>query len=80
LKSINPYNGEHIASYTKHTEKELNEILDQSAEAFNKWKKVSIDERAKLMLKAAQLLENNEAKYAKTITLEMGKASFGIHS
>ena len=73
LKSINPYTGEQIASYTKHTEKELNEILDQSAEAFNKWKKVSIDERAKLMLKAAELLEKNEAKYAKTITLEMGK-------
>jgi succinate-semialdehyde dehydrogenase / glutarate-semialdehyde dehydrogenase len=73
LKSINPYTGEQIASYKKHTEKELNEILDQSAEAFNKWKKVSIDERAKLMLTAAELLEKNEAKYAKTITLEMGK-------
>ncbi|MGE0930327.1 NAD-dependent succinate-semialdehyde dehydrogenase [Peijinzhouia sedimentorum] len=73
LKSINPYTGEQITSYKKHTEKELNEILDQSAEAFNKWKKVSIEERAKLMLKAAELLEKNESKYAKTITLEMGK-------
>ncbi|MFC2186094.1 NAD-dependent succinate-semialdehyde dehydrogenase [Fulvivirgaceae bacterium LMO-SS25] len=73
LKSINPYTGEQIASYKKHTEKELNEILDQSAEAYNKWKKVSIEERAKLMLKAAELLEKNESKYAKTITLEMGK-------
>src|SRR5690606_38341786 len=73
LKSINPYTGEQITSYKKHTEKELDEILDQSAEAFNKWKKVSIDERAKLMQKAAELLEKNEAKYAKTITLEMGK-------
>ncbi len=73
FKSINPYTGEQIAIYQKHSETEIEEILHQSTIAFNQWKNVSIAERSEMMLKAADLLKRNESKYAKTITLEMGK-------
>jgi len=73
FKSINPYSGELVANYQKHSEEEINDILDQSQKTFSEWKNVPIAERSKLMLKLAKLLKTNEAKYAKTITLEMGK-------
>ncbi|MFH5884845.1 NAD-dependent succinate-semialdehyde dehydrogenase [Halalkalibaculum sp. DA3122] len=73
FKSINPYNGEEIASYTEHTEKEVNSILEKSLEAFESWRKVPIRERSQLMRKAAGLLRKNVDRYARTMTLEMGK-------
>ncbi len=73
FKSINPYNNKEIASYTEHTENEVNSILEKSRDAFKSWQLVSIEERCKLLVNAAGLLKKNVDKYAETITLEMGK-------
>ncbi|NGP75670.1 NAD-dependent succinate-semialdehyde dehydrogenase [Balneolaceae bacterium YR4-1] len=73
FKSINPYNGKEIASYTEQTEEEVIGILEKSQEAFGTWPKVSIPERETLLRKAANLLRKNVDKYARTMTLEMGK-------
>ncbi|TVR33603.1 MAG: NAD-dependent succinate-semialdehyde dehydrogenase [Balneolaceae bacterium] len=73
LKSINPHNGKEIATYSEHTEKEINDILEKSRVAFESWREVPVKERCKLLVNAGGVLRNNVEKYAKTMTLEMGK-------
>jgi succinate-semialdehyde dehydrogenase / glutarate-semialdehyde dehydrogenase len=73
FKSVNPYNGEQIASYTALTEKELADTLNRSKVAFESWKITPLKERCKLIKKAGEVLRQNIEEYAKMITLEMGK-------
>jgi succinate-semialdehyde dehydrogenase/glutarate-semialdehyde dehydrogenase len=73
FKSINPYNNELVGQYTAQTEAETTAMLNKSAEAFAKWRKVPLEERAKLMYSAGQVLRDNVEEYAEMITLEMGK-------
>lgn len=73
FKSINPYNGEEVGSYSSLTKKELIEKLDRSQIAFESWRKVSLAERCELIKKAGQVLRDHIETYANIITLEMGK-------
>lgn len=73
FKSINPYNGEEVGTYTGLSDTILDAKLKLAKEAFSKWKKVPLEERAKLMAKAGEVLKENVDRYAKMITLEMGK-------
>lgn len=73
FKSINPYNGQEIATYKEHSKKEIDAILEKSSTAFESWRQVPIKERCKLLVNAADLLRKNVDKYAETMTLEMGK-------
>ncbi len=73
FKSVNPYNGKEIATYKEHTKEQVDKILEKSRFVFESWKDVSIEERCKLLVNAAGVLRNNIDKYARTMTLEMGK-------
>ncbi|GGD94107.1 NAD-dependent succinate-semialdehyde dehydrogenase [Planktosalinus lacus] len=73
IKSINPYNGKALKSYTTHSEKDVVDALEKAEERFQKWKNVSFEKRKHLMLKAAEELKKNKKEYAETMTLEMGK-------
>lgn len=72
-KSINPYNGSEIAEYHGLSDTALEAKLSKAEEAFEKWRRVPIAERAKLMATSGQVLRDNVDKYARMITLEMGK-------
>jgi len=72
-KSINPYDNKEIATFSEHTDQELESILESSRQAFVTWREVPIEERSEMMSDVAELLRQNIGKYAKTITLEMGK-------
>lgn len=73
FKSINPYNGKEIATYTEHTDEQIQKILEKSRAAFESWRDVPINERCELLTNAGGVLRNNVETYAKTMTLEMGK-------
>ena len=73
FKSINPFNGEEVGSYTGLAVDELDAKLADSNKAFVAWRNVAIEDRAKLMVKAGEVLRMNREEYAKMITLEMGK-------
>lgn len=73
FKSINPFNGEEVGSYTGLTVDELEAKLADSNKTFGAWRNVSIEERAALMVKAGEVLRSNREEYALMITLEMGK-------
>ena len=73
LKSINPYTGAEIEEFVEMTDEELEKIILQSGEAFEKWKKSDFDYRRSLMAKAASLLRSKVKEYDRIITSEMGK-------
>jgi len=73
MKSINPYTGEVLKEFPAHSEYQIEEIIQSSQTAYLSWRKVPIAERSLLMEKAGQVLRNNLDKYAKIISLEMGK-------
>lgn len=71
--SINPYTNTTLKSYPAHTKKERQEIISQANIAFEQWRTVSFEARAKLMYKAAETLRKNKERYARMISMEMGK-------
>lgn len=74
LKSINPYGTSLIKAYKEYTDDQVSEVINFTAEAFKKWKYVSFGDKSKFMRQVAEILRKNRDIYAKTITLEMGKA------
>lgn len=73
MKSINPYNNEVLKEFDPHTKEQVQEGIEKAHQAFLKWRETGFEERSKLMRKAAELLKEREEKYAKIISLEMGK-------
>ncbi len=73
VHSVNPYSEEKIASYKKHTKKDISSILQQADKRFYSWRETSFAERKKLMLAAASELKKNKQEYAEMMTLEIGK-------
>nr|WP_321510478.1 NAD-dependent succinate-semialdehyde dehydrogenase [uncultured Hyphomonas sp.] len=73
VQSINPATGEVIESFTPLTHAAIETALENASERFRTWRNVSLDERAELLNRAADVLEAKAAEYARDITLEMGK-------
>jgi len=73
LKSINPYTNITIGEFEEYSHEKVNEMLQQSAEAFEKWKLVTFSHRSFLMEEVARLLRSDITLYARSITDEMGK-------
>ena len=73
VHAVNPYSEEKIASYTKHTKKDISSILQKADDRFYSWRETSFAERKKLMLAAASELKKNKQEYAEMMTLEIGK-------
>ncbi|MDA3911147.1 MAG: NAD-dependent succinate-semialdehyde dehydrogenase [Bacteroidales bacterium] len=73
LKSTNPFTGKLIKEYPSHSDLEIEKLLNNSVDAYQSWKRVSIKERALLMKQAAEILRDNKMKYAEIMSNEMGK-------
>lgn len=73
VQSINPATGEVIESFTPLTHAAIETALENASERFRTWRNVSLDERAELLNRAADVLEAKASEYARDITLEMGK-------
>jgi len=73
MKAINPATDELIKEYKEHTDDEVKKIIEAAHKCYLSWRYVSFAERSKLMHKAAEVLRKNIDKYARLITVEMGK-------
>jgi succinate-semialdehyde dehydrogenase/glutarate-semialdehyde dehydrogenase len=73
FKSINPYNQSLIAEYQAHKDSEISQKLELAANCFKDWRKQSFESKATLMKKAGDTLILNKEKYARIMSLEMGK-------
>ena len=73
LKSINPANGQEIASYKEMTLEEVGAIIANVDSAYHEWRNTSFDHRATLLRRASELLQNRKEDLGRLMTLEMGK-------
>lgn len=71
---FNPYNQEQVATLMLATEDDLNEAVESCFETFhNKMNHMPAHDRADILRRAADLLEEREEEFAQTIVQEAGK-------
>ncbi|MBK7378513.1 MAG: NAD-dependent succinate-semialdehyde dehydrogenase [Ignavibacteriales bacterium] len=73
LNSINPSNGNQIASYLEMDFDVTSSIVDKAHEQFINWRKTSFEFRASKIRSTAAILRKRKEEFAKLMTLEMGK-------
>lgn len=70
---INPATDEKVAEYDRITVDTAISKIETSNKAYQTWKHKSLEERATLMHKLADVLDENKEEYAQLATTEMGK-------
>ncbi|WP_224449802.1 NAD-dependent succinate-semialdehyde dehydrogenase [Haloprofundus salilacus] len=80
MESVNPATGEQLETYDSHTDEEVDEFLDRAAGTADSWQETSFAERQALLNEAADVLRENEDRYAQLMTEEMGKPIAQSHS
>jgi len=73
VKSINPATEEVLAVYDEFTAEQVDQALEQVAAAFPVWRRLSFEERGEHMRRAGAYLRQHKDRFARLITLEMGK-------
>lgn len=73
MQTINPATGEVIKTYEEHTDAEVDAIIKMVHQDYISWRGESFTSRARCMRNAARGLEHQKEKYARLMTLEMGK-------
>jgi succinate-semialdehyde dehydrogenase / glutarate-semialdehyde dehydrogenase len=73
IATINPATGETIKTFEELTDAQVDQKIQRAAETFQSFRKLSFAERAKMMLKAADILEKEKESLARLMTIEMGK-------
>lgn len=73
MVSYNPANGEALASFVDATEADVNAAVAAAQAAFKTWKKTTAAERADVLLKIADVIEENAELFALQETLDNGK-------
>jgi succinate-semialdehyde dehydrogenase/glutarate-semialdehyde dehydrogenase len=73
MYSVNPTTGERVAVHDVHTREQVRDRLEAAARAFASWSRESVEDRAGILGRAAQLLRERRDDLARQATLEMGK-------
>ncbi len=69
----NPANGEVVDSAPEGTIKEVNAAVDAATDAFKKWSRMSVEERANIVLKGIEAVHAQQDELALLLTREQGK-------
>ncbi|HEY6765216.1 MAG TPA: NAD-dependent succinate-semialdehyde dehydrogenase [Candidatus Sulfotelmatobacter sp.] len=73
IATINPANGELIKTFQPLSADEIERKLHLAISTFQAERKTSFAERARRMIKAAEILDRDKEKFGHLMTLEMGK-------
>ena len=73
IATINPATGETLRTFESLTDLEIEQKIQLAAETFHKHRRVPFSERAKKMMRAAEILESDKAEFGRIMTTEMGK-------
>ncbi len=73
IQSVNPATEEVLATFEPFTPAQVDDALGEAQDAFRAWRERSFDERAAPMRRLAAVLRERSDRYARLITLEMGK-------
>jgi succinate-semialdehyde dehydrogenase/glutarate-semialdehyde dehydrogenase len=73
LTSVNPATGEVLARDEEHSDAEVERRLSRAQEVFRLWRRRPSADRARLIARAAEVLEAGKERYGKLMAQEMGK-------
>jgi succinate-semialdehyde dehydrogenase/glutarate-semialdehyde dehydrogenase len=73
IATVNPANGETVKTYEAMGEEEIARRIQLAEATFRTYRTTSFAERARLMHRAADLLDEDQQDIARVITTEMGK-------
>ncbi len=73
MASISPFTGELLREFEQHTDEVLEKKLRLAAERFRSYRNTSFAERARMMNRAAEILESEKNALGELMTREMGK-------
>ncbi|MFJ9200297.1 NADP-dependent succinic semialdehyde dehydrogenase [Streptomyces flaveolus] len=73
IATVNPANGETLRTYEAMGEEEIERRLQLAEATFRTYRTTAFEQRARLMHRAADILEADQDEIGKVITTEMGK-------
>jgi succinate-semialdehyde dehydrogenase / glutarate-semialdehyde dehydrogenase len=73
ISSRNPATGELLKSFDELDSTLIEGKLERAARAFSRYRRTSMDERARLMRRTTEIIEEEKEQLARLMTLEMGK-------
>jgi len=73
IATINPATGQTLRTFVPLTEQELDARLQCAVDTFRRYRRTPIAERARLLLRAAEILESEKEKFGRLMVTEMGK-------
>lgn len=73
IATINPATGEEVKTFEALTGDEIDRKLGLAAETFREYRKTSFEERSRMLLRAAEILEDEAEDLGRLMTGEMGK-------
>ena len=73
MTSVNPATGEVLGRYDELSDAELEARLARAAQTFRTWRRRPFAERAALVARAGEVLEQRKEHWGRLMTLEMGK-------
>ncbi|MFJ5114692.1 NADP-dependent succinic semialdehyde dehydrogenase [Streptomyces sp. NPDC088551] len=73
IATVNPASGETLKTFDALGAEEIESRIASAAQAFRRYRLTGFDERARLLYRAADLLEQDAPEIARTMTTEMGK-------
>lgn len=71
--ATNPTTGEELHRYEYLDDSQLAGVIERAADAFKTWRTTGFAERATLLNRVADLMEQDEERLARLMTVEMGK-------
>lgn len=71
--AVNPYTGQKIRSFENMTDQQLEMLLDQAQDFYEKAQRRSVEERTGFLNELADEFEYNTEKYARILSTNMGK-------
>src|SRR5690349_1680194 len=77
MRPINPATEEPLEEVPDHGPDEVEARLRAAERAFRDWRRTSMDERRRLMHRAAEILRGRSAEFSALMTREMGKPITG---
>jgi succinate-semialdehyde dehydrogenase/glutarate-semialdehyde dehydrogenase len=73
IASINPATGETLKTFESLTKAQIEEKLQRASDTFRAYRETSFAERARMMMRAAEILDTEKHNLARLMTLEIGK-------
>jgi len=73
IATINPTTGQTLKTFEALTDSQADQKIQRAAETFPAFRKLSFADRARMMSKAAEILESEKESVARLMTTEMGK-------